>query len=158
MCYRRYSMIKRKTDMKQTKLILDINAHISNIECNISNEGNAIISFDNIIGKTITAVKFNAKGYNSFGDIVPVNGNEKFFLIIQDINIEMNSHSGNLKATMPNSDIKKLELEECQICYSDGTVSTYEGKEILRQHHTMRNDCHRQQVSKDRLGYRQHRI
>lgn len=116
--------------MKQTKLILDINAHISNIECNISNEGNAIISFDNIIGKTITAVKFNAKGYNSFGDIVPVNGNEKFFLIIQDINIEMNSHSGNLKATMPNSDIKKLELEECQICYSDGTVSTYEGKEI----------------------------
>lgn len=116
---------------KQTYSI-DINAHIANISCEISNSENgtvAIISFDNLGYGNITAVKFNATGYNAFGDIIRVNGKEQFFLIIQDINIAKNESAKGLKAKMPNNDIRSLTLEECQICFSDGTVSTYLGND-----------------------------
>lgn len=33
-----------------------------------------------------------------------------------------------LKLKLPSNEIKRLELEECQICYANGTVSTYQGK------------------------------
>ncbi|MDO4749115.1 MAG: FxLYD domain-containing protein, partial [Eubacteriales bacterium] len=34
----------------------------------------------------------------------------------------------DLKVNLPHSDIRKLELEECQICYADGLVTTYAGE------------------------------
>jgi len=74
--------------MKSTTMSYDINAHIENIKCEIVTENSnavAVISFRNLGYGDITAVKFNAIGYNSFGDIVPVGSREKFFLIIQDI-------------------------------------------------------------------------
>ena len=116
--------------MKTITKIIDINAHIANITCEIdvSNDmPKALISFDNLGFGVVTAVKFNAKGYNSFEDVVPVDGKDKFYLIIQDINIEKNTSAKNLKATLPNEDIRRLELEECQICYADGFVSNYAG-------------------------------
>lgn len=118
--------------MKEVKKAFDINAHIVNINCEVAYDGNtskALISFDNLGYGIITAVKFNAKGYNSFGDAIPVNGNAKFFLIIQDISIEKNCAAKDLKAKLPNGDIRKLELEECQICCADGSVLTYGGKD-----------------------------
>lgn len=114
-------------------LSIDINAHIANITCDIVVNGNnstLSISFDNVSNKAITAVKFNATGYNSFGDVVSVNGKDSFFVIIQDIKIDGNSHIAGLKAKVPNEEIRRIELEESQICYSDGTVSTYLGKDI----------------------------
>lgn len=113
---------------------IDINAHIEDLKCEISvNNENAIakISFANLDYGDITAIKFNACGYNSFGDNVPVNGKEKFFLIIQDILIGKNEVATDLKAQLPNPDIRKLELEECQICYADGSVISYEGYDSL---------------------------
>lgn len=77
--------------MKTIQKIIDVNAHIENLKCEISMENEmsvARISFDNIGIGNITAIKFNACGYNSFGDVVLVNGKEKFFLIIQDILIK----------------------------------------------------------------------
>lgn len=120
-------------------LSIDINAHIANITCDIAVNGNnsmLSISFDNISDKAITAVKFNATGYNSFGDVVSVNGKDSFFVIIQDIKIDGNSHITGLKAKIPNEEIRRIELEEGQICYSDGTVSTYLGKDIREFHLT----------------------
>jgi len=114
--------------MKEVKKVFDINAHIVNINCEVSYDGNiskALISFDNLGYGIITAVKFDAKGYNSFGDVVQVNGKEKFFLIIQDITIERNSMAKDLIAKLPNIDMRKLDLEECQICFADGSVATY---------------------------------
>lgn len=116
--------------MKTVQKTIDINAHIENLQCKISaDNGNAIakISFTNLGYGDITAIKFNACGYNSFGDIVPVNGKDKFFLIIQDITIEKNEIATDLKAKLPNPDMKKLDLVECQICYADGTVASYDG-------------------------------
>lgn len=60
-----------------------------------------------------------------------VNGQDKFFLIVQDIKIERNEHVTDLKAKLPNGDIKKLDIQECQICYADGTVVSYAGEEKL---------------------------
>lgn len=119
--------------MKSVKQVIDINAHVQNISCQISTEAeNTIVTieFDNLGFGKITAIKFNATGYNSFGDIVMVNGKEQFFLIIQDISIEKNAKAKNLKAILPNSDIRKLELEECQICYADGSITTYDGADV----------------------------
>lgn len=116
--------------MKTIQKIIDINAHIENLQCEINvDNGNAIakISFANLGYGDITAFKFNACGYNAFGDIVPVNGKDKFFLIVQDIKIGKNEIVTDLKAKLPNTDMKKLDIVECQICYADGTVASYEG-------------------------------
>lgn len=118
--------------MREIQKTVDINAHITNIECKVSGDGDfskAVISFDNLGYGIITAVKFNAQGYNSFGDTVQINGKDKFFLVIQDIRIDKNSRAAELKARIPSGDIRKLDLEECQICYADGSVSTYNGED-----------------------------
>lgn len=117
--------------MEKEKLLFDVNAHITNINCRVLTEESgtkADISFDNLGYGKITAVKFNAKGYNSFGDVVTVSGNETFLMIIQDINIEKNSTATNIKVSLPSNEIKRVELEENQICFADGTVTSYEGK------------------------------
>ena len=117
--------------MKPIKKIFDINAHIDNIICTINPEGDttcALVSFNNLDYGIITAVKFNATGYNAFGDIVQINGKDKFFLIIQDIKIEKNALAKDIIIRLPHRDIRKIYLEECQICYEDGSVITYEGK------------------------------
>ena len=66
--------------MRQIEKKIIINAHIENIKCNIEvNNGSvlALISFDNLGYGDITAIKFNAVGYNSFGDVVEINGDRK---------------------------------------------------------------------------------
>ena len=117
--------------MKKYNQKYDINAHIEDIMCDVVTENGdsvAVVSFSNLGYGDITAVKFNATGYNSFGDLVPVSNKEKFFLIIQDIMIKKNEKAENLKARLPVSDIKKLDIEEVQICFANGSVTTYEGK------------------------------
>ena len=120
--------------MKIVDKVIDINAHIEDLKCEISTDNGSVlakISFTNLGYGDITAIKFNACGYNSFGDVVPVNGKDKFFLIIQDVVIAMNETATELKARLPNIDMKKLDLEECQICYSDGSIVSYDGNNSL---------------------------
>lgn len=116
--------------MKSIQKKLDINAHITNIEYKIVADGDiskALISFDNLGYGIIKAVKFNAKGSNIFGETVQINGKDTFSLVIQDVNIKENSRATELKAQLPCGDIRKLDVEECQICYADDSVSTYNG-------------------------------
>lgn len=116
--------------MSSVKIRVDINAHIDGLKCDVvkqNEDAYAVLKFDNLGYGSISAIKFDACGFNSFGDIVLVNGQEKFFLIVQDIEIEKNEQVTSLKAKLPNSDIKRLELQECQICYTNGTVVSYEG-------------------------------
>lgn len=117
--------------MKTEKIIVDVNAHIANIACKVgiyADASKALISFDNLGYGVVTAVKLNAQGFNSFGDVVKIGGKDKFFLIIQDIRIEKNSVENDFKVKLPNDDIRRLELEECQICYADGSVTSYSGR------------------------------
>lgn len=116
--------------MLKKKIVLDINTHIQNISASISNSSlQATVSFDNLGYGTITAVKFKAKGYNSFGDIVTINGKDTFYLVIQDLNILKNTAAKDIKINLPNNEIRKLELEEHQICFSDGSICTYAGND-----------------------------
>ncbi len=114
--------------------VIDTNAHVENLKSEIITEGGsaiAKISFTNLGFGDITAIKFNACGYNSFGDIVLVNGKEKFFLIIQDFVIPRNEKATELRVVLPDVNMKKLDLEECQICYADGSVVSYDGNNSL---------------------------
>ena len=118
--------------MKPVSKTIDVNAHIKSLKSDVICENGiatAHVSFENIGYGVITAIKFNAVGFNSFGDIVPIGGKDKFFLIIQDICVQKNGSAVDLKAKLPNPDIRKLEIEENQICCQDGTVFTYAGKE-----------------------------
>jgi len=115
--------------MKTIRRIIDINAHMENIVYQIYVDAGyafALIGFDNLAYGTITAVKFEAKGCNSFGDIVLVDGNEKFNLIIQDIFVRENMQIRGLRVVLPNPEIRKLELFETQVCYSDGRVVSHD--------------------------------
>ncbi len=123
--------------MREKVKIIDLNAHIENVKCEIHAESNctkALISFQNLGFGDITAIKFIATGYNTFGDIVKINNNDKFYIIIQDICIEKNGIADNLKVTLPSDEIRKLELSEYQICYKDNSVSTYTGTKFFEAH------------------------
>lgn len=120
--------------MKELEKVIDINAHIENLKCEVNTEnGNVVakISFDNMGYGDITAIKFNACGYNTFEDVVSINGKNNFFLIIQDINIPKNESAVDLKAKLPEGDIRKLDIVESQICFADGSIVTYSGDQSL---------------------------
>lgn len=116
--------------MKKEKIIIDRSAHIQNLCCEVDVAAGvckAFISFDNLGYGVITAIKFYAQGYNSFGDAILVEEKDSFFLIVQDISIDKNSRAERLAVRLPNSDIRRLELKEGQICFADGTVAAYAG-------------------------------
>lgn len=113
--------------MRETQLI-DINAHICDLSASVDIEkSQAIISFCNLAYGTITAVKLQAKGYNSFGDVVLVQDKETFSLVIQDLDIPKYNEASAIKVPLPSPEIRKLELTEKQVCFLDGSIATYEG-------------------------------
>lgn len=117
--------------MKPKRFVIDCNAHIRNLDYSIiadDNSAQALISFENMDMGAIKAIKFNAKGFNTFGDLIHVSNEDTFQLIIQDIYIAENSFSGELKVNLPNKDIRILELEENQIYYDDDSIVSYSGK------------------------------
>lgn len=118
--------------MKKSELVIDINAHIANITSKIEIDNDvafAILSFNNLGYGIITAVKLKARGYNSFGDLIKVEGDNQFYLIIQDLKIENNESVNDIRVKLPNNEIRKLELEEDQVCYADGKVLSYAGED-----------------------------
>ena len=120
--------------MKKFYTVLDVNAHIRNLsaETALSADGvDLLISFDNLYDGVITAVKLTASGYNSFGDLIPVNGQERFFIVIQDLHIDRGAAVRGLRYRIPNTEIRRVETEEYQICYEDGRIVTYPGREEL---------------------------
>lgn len=68
--------------MNVVKIQVDVNAHIENLKCDIvkkNDDAYAVIEFENLGFGKITAIKFDVCGFNSFGDVVLVNGQDKFF-------------------------------------------------------------------------------
>ena len=117
--------------MVAQKIKLDINAHIKNISVRIdSASSQATVSFENLGYGTIKAVKLKAKGYNDFQDIITIGGKEEFFIVIQDLNVLPNTKSKDIKVNLPSNEIKRIELEEHQICFNNNTISTYLGSDI----------------------------
>ena len=119
-------MIKRRRT-------IDINAHITNIDSSVVVEDSvpyAQISFKNLGYGFLSAVKFNAKGFNSFGDAVLVDGNTEFQIVIQDLRIAKHTQAKDIRAKLPDPNIRRIEIEEHQVCFADGAVLTYSGANI----------------------------
>lgn len=117
--------------MKTVQEIVDINAHIKNLSWSVVIKDDvpfAIISFENLSYGNIIAIKFSANGYNSFGDSIIVNGQETFDIVIQDINVRKNEISESISVQLPDKSIRRIVLEEKQVCFSDGKIVEYEGK------------------------------
>lgn len=117
--------------MKTVQEIVDINAHIKNLSWNVVIKDDipfTIISFENLSYGNVIAIKFSAKGYNSFGDNIIVNGQEIFDIIIQDINVRKNEIAESISVQLPDKSIRNITLEEKQVCFSDGKIVGYEGK------------------------------
>lgn len=112
---------------KQIKL--DLNSCIKDLTFDVkvvNDIPTAYVSFTNVYNKTMNAIKFKGKGYNSFGDVVSINNNDSFLIVLQDLSVEYEGSVKNLKFTLPNSEFRKIELTESQYCFADGTVITYD--------------------------------
>lgn len=117
--------------MKEQHMCVDVNSYIADLNCPVTvKEGNpvAALSFKNLHAGTMIAIKFAAKGYNSFGEIVPVNGEEQFIITVQDISVPQGGMVRNLQVPLPQGDIRKMELTEHQYSFLDGTTAMYEGE------------------------------
>ena len=143
--------------MVAQKIKLDINAHIKNISVRIdSASSQAIVSFENLGYGTIKAVKFKAKGYNDFQDIITVSGKEEFFIVIQDLDVLPNSKSKDIKINLPSCEIKRIDLEEYQICLDNNNILTYLGSDLrefdLSEYETIDEDKEKIVALRDRFG------
>lgn len=143
--------------MLDKKIIFDINSHIQNLSVLIDTSSlQAIVSFDNLSYGIITAIKFKAKGYNSFGDVVAINGKETFYFVVQDLSVQKNTHAKEIKINLPSNEIRKLELEEHQICFSDGSICTYAGNDLrefeVEEYDSEREDKEKLLALRDKFG------
>ena len=107
---------------------IDVNAHISNVTTEVTVQNalpTAVISFDNLRKKSITAVEFDAIGYNSFEDPVVVNGNTHFSIIIQDVSVKKNTRMKKAGIPLPDNSIRRISVAEKRVYYDDGTSENY---------------------------------
>lgn len=89
--------------MKEQHMCVDVNSYIADLNCPVTvKEGNpvAALSFKNLHAGTMIAIKFAAKGYNSFGEIVPVNGEEQFIITVQDISVPQGGDGSEFTGTV----------------------------------------------------------
>lgn len=146
--------------MNNKKKTIDINAKIENLSYRIDvlNEVPfAIIKFDNLGYGVITDIKLKAKGYNSFGDVVLVDGKEEFLIVIQDVRIEKNSTSHEIKVPMPDKSIRNLSVEENQTRFLDGVIFTYDRANTIDLEPLVINGIHDEEIFNEFLKseYRQ---
>lgn len=90
----------------------------------------ARIEFRNMAYGTITAVKFEAKGYNAFGDVIQIAGKPTFDIVAQDLNIAPKKYA-KLDSVLPSCDIRKLDLKLKQVCYANGKIVNVQPEEIV---------------------------
>ncbi len=139
--------------MRTVKKTFDTNALIENISYKIDVRAGvpcATITFDNLGYGDVTAVKFTASGYNSFGDVISVNGSPAFTIIIQDIRVPANKKGFSTTVSLPHNDIRTLGIVQNQVCLSDGRVLTYEGKkplEVVFQEYTLDTAEEKEEIS-----------
>ena len=103
---------------------VDLNANLLYLKHEIvadTSKTQAGIEFRNMAYGTITAVKFEARGYNAFGDEIQVDGKSTFDIVTQDLIISPKKYA-KLDIVLPNNDIRKLDLKLKQVCYANGKI------------------------------------
>lgn len=103
---------------------VDMNANILYLKNEIvadTSKTQARIEFRNMAYGTITAVKFEAKGYNVFGDEIQIDGKPTFDIVVQDLAIAPKKYA-KIESILPSRDIRKLDLKLKQVYYANGKI------------------------------------
>ncbi len=112
---------------------VDMNANILYLKHEIvadTSKTQARIEFRNMAYGTITAVKFEARGYNAFGDEIQIAGKNTFDIVAQDLIIAPKKYA-KLDSVLPSKDIRKLDLKLKQVCYANGKIVNVQPEEIV---------------------------
>lgn len=112
---------------------IDVNAHVSDVHCVIEKIGRsavAKISLKNVSSKTITGVKLTAIGYNFFEEIVCVNDQPKYSILIQGIYLPPGRVLRDHQVILPSAMMSRLVLEEAKVRYEDDTIEIYKGADL----------------------------
>lgn len=112
---------------------VDMNANILYLKHEIvadTSKTQARIEFRNMAYGTITAVKFEARGYNAFGDVIQIAGKPTFDIVAQDLVIAPKKYA-KLDSVLPSKDIRKLDLKLKQVCYANGKIVNVQPEEIV---------------------------
>ncbi len=108
--------------MRSEHRIVDLNAYIENIQCEIKNTGEnkqLEISFRNVSQDVITAIRLKCVCYDSFDDKIQF-GTEDFLEVKKaSLNIKPTKKASFVVDVEP-SDLKKVEIEVLQIVYING--------------------------------------
>ena len=110
--------------MKRTEKKVDFNAHLSEIRTELlREEGKNFLSIclKNVSGKEITSIVFEAKGYDYFGDVIKVEEKDSFLIKIDALHLKTGECLQDKKIEIAG-DIRKIELEEKQVIFSDGVL------------------------------------
>lgn len=105
---------------------IDIRSAVHISSWNIQKQNNEvflIVNFFNLSDNIITAVLLTAQGFNSFGDSILVNEKEVFLVMGQDMSVKPSKH-GQIRITVPDSDIRKVKLKVAKWCFANGDVVT----------------------------------
>lgn len=108
---------------------VDINAKVRIQAWNIQkdSEENVYLKLDvfNTTSGVITALNITVKGFDSFNNLIMVNNNEIFSILIQDLRLSPNRYQNiSNKIILPDRNIRKVELYIQQICYEDGKIES----------------------------------
>lgn len=120
--------------MKLEKRKVDVNARIVNLLADVYVENGcakAKISFKNYYYKTIRAVKFLFKVYNSFNEEVLVDGKNEFIITVQDLSVIPSSSVHDIIVNLPNPEIRKVEIAPLQICYENDVIEEVGPPQII---------------------------
>lgn len=112
---------------------VDMNANILYLKHEIvadTSKTQARIEFRNMAYGTITAVKFEARGYNAFGDVIQIAGKPTFDIVAQDLVVVPKKYA-KLDSVLPSKDIRKLDLKLKQVCYANGKIVNVQPEEIV---------------------------
>ena len=83
------------------------------------------MTFTNTTKREIKALKVKARGYDSFRDLIEIDGCDTFQILIQDLSLTPNkTESSEVMLDGQKGSIRELELFVDQICYSDGEIET----------------------------------
>ncbi len=123
--------------MRNNNVAINVNKHveITSAEVIKNRNGNmSVISFSNLAKENIKAIMFEAKGYDIFGDLVKVDGNDSFDISVKEYIFVEKNCSWMCVQKLPSDDIDRIELQEKTIVYNDGSKCSYEGeKEVVFQ-------------------------
>lgn len=120
--------------MNHKHVKLDLNAKITDLGVAVQIEDGipyADVEFRSTSPKILTEIRFIARGFGAGGEILPIDGKDRFILVMQDLAVPAAGIAKGLRAKLPREDIRQIELGVMQYSFADGSVERYEGAEWI---------------------------